>query len=403
MVRLCNLNELDGVSPDVTWKLVDLLFQQTKVVILGAIVFLLLGAIGFAGTGSLWYLGGAAVCLAVCAARFIVGRRYVARRDSASALIWAQRSMVWACLTAACWGMWGSAVMLFEPEISIVVIVVGAVSATVTNSAIRNCAVLSVAKVQIFVMLTPMFFACLASGNGYFVLLAFFLPLNGMTGLSIAKFLHGQTLQLLLRDEEKSELVARLEAARQELETINGYLEGLALVNSLTGIANRRAFDLSAARELRRSRRENTSFALLLLDVDLFKSYNDFYGHQAGDVCLREVAAIIGSTLRRAGDVVARYGGEEFVVLLPAAEAVEALDVAERLRSAIACRHWPLRHVTASLGVATAGPATANAAALVDQADHALYQSKQAGRNQVTHFRDCAAAADLTGTQGERL
>ena len=93
----------------------------------------------------------------------------------------------------------------------------------------------------------------------------------------------------------------------------------------------------------------------------------------------------------RGHDVVARYGGEEFVMLLPATDADEALEVAERLRSAIACRPWPHRKVTASLGVATAGPATPDAAALVDQADRALYQSKQAGRNQITHYRDCAS------------
>jgi Diguanylate cyclase, GGDEF domain len=271
MARLCNLNELNAVSPKIAWKLVDTLFRQTKVVLLGAVIFLLLGVIGFAGTGSLWYLGGAAGCVAICAARVLLGHRYVIRRDSASALIWARRSLVWGWLSAACWGIWGSAVILFEPEKSIVVIVIGAVSATVTNSAIRNCAVLIVAKSQIFVMLTPIFFACLASGNGYFILFAFFLPLNGMTGLSIATFLHGQMLQLLLRNEEKSELVAGLEATREELKSVNTYLEGMVLTDALTGIANRRAFDLAAAREWRRSLRENTTLALLMLDVDHFK------------------------------------------------------------------------------------------------------------------------------------
>ena len=90
--------------------------------------------------------------------------------------------------------------------------------------------------------------------------------------------------------------------------------------------------------------------------------------------------------------MVARYGGEEFVVLLPATEADEAMEVAERLRSAIADQPWPHRKVTASLGVATTGHSTPNAAALVDQADRALYQSKQAGRNQVTLYHDRATA-----------
>ena len=134
--------------------------------------------------------------------------------------------------------------------------------------------------------------------------------------------------------------------------------------------------------------------SLIMLDLDHFKQYNDSFGHPAGDEVLHWVGSILRAAVR-GHDVVARYGGEEFVVLLPATDAAEALEVAERLRSAIACRPWPHRKVTASLGVATAGPATTDAAALVDQADHALYQSKQAGRNQVTHFRDCAASRDL--------
>ena len=94
----------------------------------------------------------------------------------------------------------------------------------------------------------------------------------------------------------------------------------------------------------------------------------------------------------RSHDVVARYGGEEFVVLLPATDEDEAMEVAERLRSAIAGRPWPHRQVTASLGVATSGPDTPDAAALVDQADRALYHSKQAGRNRITHLPRLSAS-----------
>jgi diguanylate cyclase (GGDEF)-like protein len=135
-----------------------------------------------------------------------------------------------------------------------------------------------------------------------------------------------------------------------------------------------------------------------MLDLDHFKQYNDSFGHPAGDGVLRWA----GSTLRsavRVHDVVARYGGEEFVVLLPATDVAEAVGVAERLRADLAAQPWPYRKVTASLGVATAGICTKDAAALVEQADHALYQSKQAGRNLVTHFRDCPIAAALISAQ----
>ncbi len=98
-----------------------------------------------------------------------------------------------------------------------------------------------------------------------------------------------------------------------------------------------------------------------MLDLDHFKQYNDSFGHPAGDEVLHWAGSILRAAVR-GHDVVARYGGEEFVVLLPATDANEALEVAERLRSAIACRPWPHRKVTASLGVATAGPATPDAA-----------------------------------------
>ena len=102
---------------------------------------------------------------------------------------------------------------------------------------------------------------------------------------------------------------------RTELER---RLEEASLTDSLTGIANRRRFDESLDKEWRRSTREGTSVALLMIDIDHFKDYNDALGHLAGDNCLRQVAQALNGTVRRAGDLVARYGGEEFAVLLPA-------------------------------------------------------------------------------------
>ena len=147
---------------------------------------------------------------------------------------------------------------------------------------------------------------------------------------------------------------------------------------------NRRRFREDLELLFAQADRQGSPLSLIMLDVDHFKQYNDTFGHPAGDRVLQQV----GSTLRssvRGHDVVARYGGEEFVVLLPATDADEALDVAERLRTAIAGHDWPHRPVTASLGVATSGPDTPDAATLVDHADRALYHSKEAGRNTITH------------------
>jgi diguanylate cyclase (GGDEF)-like protein len=179
-------------------------------------------------------------------------------------------------------------------------------------------------------------------------------------------------------------LVGRFIERRRVLESA----AQIALTDPLTGLANRRAWEEELRREVARARRNSHRLALVMLDLDHFKQYNDSFGHPAGDLVLHGAGAILRTAIR-SHDVVARYGGEEFAVLLPATDAIEALEVAERLRSAIASRPWSHRKVTASLGVATTGPTTPSAAALVDQADYALYSSKQAGRNRIAHYNDC--------------
>jgi diguanylate cyclase (GGDEF)-like protein len=133
--------------------------------------------------------------------------------------------------------------------------------------------------------------------------------------------------------------------------------------------------------------RQDRPLSVLMLDVDRFKSYNDDHGHQAGDEVLRLLAGILRREIRP-HDWIARHGGEEFVVLLPDADADAGRAVAERLRAAIAGHDWPLRQVTASIGVATTPPGVLTAADLVEAADTALYLSKQRGRDQVAHFED---------------
>jgi diguanylate cyclase (GGDEF)-like protein len=167
-------------------------------------------------------------------------------------------------------------------------------------------------------------------------------------------------------------------------------LRSLSFLDGLTGIANRRRFDDTMAREWRRCARSHQPLSLVILDVDHFKSYNDHYGHQAGDECLRTVAAVLAEQVKRTGDLVARYGGEEFVCLLPETDNDGALQVAERLRGAVADCAIPhdfspvASHVTISLGVATVTPvADVSADTLTQMADQLLYQAKRGGRNRV--------------------
>jgi diguanylate cyclase (GGDEF)-like protein len=168
-------------------------------------------------------------------------------------------------------------------------------------------------------------------------------------------------------------------------------LEVLVHKDELTGLHNRRAFDGRFQSEWGRASRDGASVSVLMIDVDHFKPYNDSYGHQAGDACLKQVAAAIGKSLFRKTDLACRYGGEEFSVILPAADPQSAVLVANRIRENIAALAIPhpgnpgTGVVTVSIGVACAYPqgAGGDEAALLKLADDALYAAKRAGRNQV--------------------
>jgi diguanylate cyclase (GGDEF)-like protein len=180
-----------------------------------------------------------------------------------------------------------------------------------------------------------------------------------------------------------------VETSRQ-LELANRELQRLSASDGLTGLANRRHFDQTLDLEWRRARRTSSEISLLMIDIDAFKPFNDTYGHQAGDDCLKTVASGLEQGLARATDLVARYGGEEFAVVLPATDAAGAIRLAEELRQAIeakACPHStsPVADVvTISIGVATALPhGNGGWQQLVAMADAALYRAKAAGRNRV--------------------
>lgn len=190
----------------------------------------------------------------------------------------------------------------------------------------------------------------------------------------------------------RKEAEATLARAMQELESSNSRLKSLAAHDALTGLANRREFDSRLGRELRRAARGGQPLALVLIDLDHFKRYNDHYGHPAGDSCLQALARCLRAVVQREGDLAARYGGEEFALLLPATDAAGATRVAERLLAeveALALPHAasPAGIVTLSLGLAAIRPAadTPEAAArLLEAADAALYRAKRAGRSRLS-------------------
>jgi diguanylate cyclase (GGDEF)-like protein/PAS domain S-box-containing protein len=191
--------------------------------------------------------------------------------------------------------------------------------------------------------------------------------------------------------EANAELEARVAARTAELKELNLRLQQMAVEDALTGLANRRRFNEVMEEELRRARRTGEPFALLMCDVDFFKKYNDHYGHQGGDDCLRSVAAVMREVFQRAGELPARYGGEEFAAILPGLPEEGALKVAEKFLRALAARAIPHAlseaspYVSVSIGLVSARvDAARDADWFIGRADEALYQSKKAGRNRTT-------------------
>ncbi|AGX87450.1 cell cycle response regulator [Candidatus Symbiobacter mobilis CR] len=175
------------------------------------------------------------------------------------------------------------------------------------------------------------------------------------------------------------------------LQQKSARLEKLAMLDGLTDIPNRRALDDLLDRECGRAARDGTPLAVLMIDIDHFKAYNDHYGHGVGDDCLRRVAHTLGAELHRPGDFLARYGGEEFCIVLPHCDTAGATQIAENLRAAVAALAIPHAHSSAAVHISISvglcsraiGPEPDCGPALLAAADEALYCAKRQGRNQV--------------------
>lgn len=184
-----------------------------------------------------------------------------------------------------------------------------------------------------------------------------------------------------------------LRSAMEKLEQANSQLQTLTMQDGLTGIRNRRYFDAKLEQEWHRAQRNKEPVALLMIDIDFFKAFNDKYGHLAGDECLRMAAKLIEKTLTRPSDSVARYGGEEFVVILPETSLSGAVHVAESIRAAFTDSFMVVEgetiYVTVSIGVASLTPTQEqDPQSIIAVTDQCLYKAKSAGRNCVKTTED---------------
>ncbi len=214
---------------------------------------------------------------------------------------------------------------------------------------------------------------------------------------SIARLINSMLLRLSeLKNFRKTE---------KELVNVNKRLTHLARKDALTGLSNRRQFDKTLSREIRRAARQRNALSLIMGDIDFFKGYNDELGHVAGDKCLKGIGATIDAVFQRAGDLTARYGGEEFAVIIPGSDKKAVLNEALRLQQAI--EELNIAHpksqisarVTMSLGLATIENSLIDITEFIKNADKALYEAKHQGRNTLIHFDDIDSSAQKSDNE----
>jgi diguanylate cyclase (GGDEF)-like protein/PAS domain S-box-containing protein len=202
----------------------------------------------------------------------------------------------------------------------------------------------------------------------------------------------GRAVRDPVTGEPKEFVVVMRDIAERKL--LEERLSQLALTDGLTGLANRRAFDEDLEREWKRTLRDGGQISLLLLDIDRFKEFNDLYGHQVGDDCLRAIAAAVTRAVR-ATDIVARYGGEEVAIILPATDSPGAVGAAEKIRAALEALRithegnpegggWGTASIGVATGLARLGGTMAMPQSLIHAADNALYRAKREGRNRLS-------------------
>ena len=361
---------------EIRLRLIATLFGRASNVLMVA-----LAAIVNAGAIYARHGGWPAVVLAVCEVSLLLVRSGVIvsfkKRRASETLSdpdpWLIRFGLLAIGSSMAWGAMCFVCLAYSHDPVLYVIPVLSTVGTAGAIAARNSGVPRLAKIQLATSLIPILAGCVFADDHGFRLLLLLVPAMAA----------GLVILIAERNQQLVELIeTQVELAR------------MSQTDALTRVANRRCLDARLEAMACGSAGTRQRYALLMVDVDHFKAFNDRHGHPAGDALLQQIASILRTHLRNPGDVVARYGGEEFMILLDGANASEASAVAEGLRQAVerTCRH-PVGQeaVTVSVGVAS-GASALGPWALVKSADEALYRAKRAGRNRVAQVGAAEAA-----------
>ncbi|MCB4359638.1 GGDEF domain-containing protein [Quatrionicoccus australiensis] len=314
--------------------------------------------------------------------RLLIVRHYRARQTTGEASpSEAMRFALTVGLSGVAWGLAG--LFLIDTSPIGTVVTITAILAMVMGAALTLSAFLPAFFAFTVPAILPMILVLATRGGTGDMTLALYSAIFLLLIIGNARRFNNTLRQTWQLSFDKEDLLAALTKAHDLQST-------LAQTDGLTGIANRRRFDAALQQEISRHQRSGGQLALLILDVDHFKNYNDTYGHLAGDACLQRIAEVLGKHLHRGTDLAARYGGEEFAGILPATELAGALWLAEQIRTDVEkldiehAASANAGHITVSIGVASLpGRQLGSPSELIDLADQALYTAKLDGRNRV--------------------
>lgn len=353
----------------------------------------ILGTLGIVVAGASAGLSGSAqtgiaACLIVLTSlsfRIFMERRYRARTSPALDVKWLRLFVTGSLFSGFGWGLSG-AILMYGTSAGTQAITMGVACAILQSTAGRAYMMPGTAFINIALVIGQISIAALA--NGDYILIPAFLLYSVFLTSFISQMVENR-LQQLRAEQTTDRLIREITEKNKLLKVANEALAAKAHQDSLTGLANRRKFDMVLAESLTAAQQHGSDIALMMIDVDHFKPFNDTYGHQAGDECLQLLAKAIGDVIDGVGGFIARYGGEEFVAILPGETLARARITAERVRVAVrltdldALPNSPPRQ-TVSIGlVCCQSGALTTQESLLAAADAALYQAKNEGRNRI--------------------